>query len=305
MRIFLIIFLAIVSFSFLFSQEPGNFFVINKKGQVTGANGKEIKVNDFLRHNDRISIGENSFINIYDRNDQKYYIIHGVRSVYLKKLVDNEYENEPVNSVLVKAFEKLANAFNSFASSRSLKEIFRSSSPEENLVVISPKNCKVFCDTVAFRWHFSSNDNLIKFILLDENLNPVFDTVVYSKQIKLPKSILQQGKEYVWQISNSSEKRLLNYFMVATQEEYNNYSVQLDSLKNIVSTEDNSNLKILSALIAEEYGFNTEAFEFYKEAIVSSGNKKEYCNMFNSFLKRQKIDLKYTDIVNIADKYDD
>jgi hypothetical protein len=280
------------------------YFVVNVKGktfkQIETQKWQEIKNNQLLSENDYISIGANSFINLYDDLNKKYFVINGIRKFALKDLADNKIvsDSRQVNNILVRAFEDLANAFSGFADSRGLKTIFRSADMQE-LIAVMPRNTKISCDTLKFEWITRDNFLPIKLLILDENLNPVFDTLVMNRNSCSIIKKLEQGKEYVWQISAADRKKnIINYFSIPDDNEIRLFNNKLDSLNQLMGALDMPNYFMLKGLISEESGFEAAAYSFFKQAYYMADDKDKYGKIIEEFFNRQKINLKYTDILS-------
>ena len=288
-----------------FSQNHEDFFVVNVKGKITKRSGNQnwqnVKCNDLLKRNDFISIGDKSFLNVYDDRSKQYFVIHGIRSFTLNDLIDNKIDSEtkPVNNVFVKAFENLANAFSNLNDKLSIKEIFRSSQSSQDIVAIMPRNTKVFGDDILFEWIAKDTLTTVQFLLLDENLNLILDTLIYKKSSFLLQSKLEPGKEYVWQLSyENSRKKVINYFSTADQDDLTLLMNRLDSLSIYFPSLKTPNYFVMKGLISEEGGYRFSAYCSYKQAFFLSGCDEKYGKIIEDYFNRQKMNLKFKDILS-------
>jgi len=292
-----------LSASAVWTQNSSDFFVVNVKGKITKKTETQkwryVDYNDRLTGNDEINIGENSFINLYDKANNKYFVIHGKRNIKIKDLCDNKFikDEKPVNGILVKAFESLANAFSGFAESRSLKNLFRSSDIRHGLLALMPRNTKITGDTIVFEWIANDKSRPVKLLLLDENFNHIFDTVIVGNNVCSFTNKMVQNREYVWQISAADNKNIINYFSIPGDEELSLFRNRLDSLDKIIFAPESPNYYILKGMLCEESGYSALAYSELKKAYFLSVEKEKYGKIIEEFLNRQKINIKYTDVL--------
>jgi len=301
-RYFFYLFLLFYTFN-LFGQDNFTVFVVNVKGKVEkNINGNWSKVcnNDFLYYNDVIKIDDNSFINLFDKKEKKYFIIFGNRKLVVKDFINSPSNNseKPLSNIFVKVIENFANAFNKFAENRNITNLLRAANNNSEVIIISPKNSKIEGDSIIFNWVSNNLNKQFKFILLDEELNPIFDTILYDNNFLKLKNNFSYNKEYIWQLSTAnSNKNVIGIFSIPDTSEIFSLKNQLDSLDNMFNNLNKYDLFILKALLCEELGFYSKAFHFYQNAIILSGNKDKYSGFLDEYFIRRKINLKSNDIL--------
>lgn len=301
-------YLVIFIFIFIFSevtlaQDCSSFFVVNVKGNVekqSSGSWKKIQNNEFLSKDDIIRIKENSFINIFDKNNKKYFVVHGIRTLSIKDLINSpkNIAETPLNNVLVKTLQNFANVFNKFTENRDIKNLFRSSNYTSEVVLISPKNSKVFGDSIAFYWISRNNVRNVRFVLLNEELSIIIDTTINNNNYFILKNTLEPKKEYIWQISLPDDKKnVLGIFSIPDTLEILSLNKQLDSIENIINIDNKYDLLILKALVCEELSFHSKAYSLYQQVMIDSNDKDKYKHFLDSYFMRRKINLLFDDVL--------
>jgi len=301
-RYFFYLFFLFYTFN-LFGQDNCSVFVVNVKGKAEkniNGNWSKIKNNEFLNYNDVIRIDDNSFINLFDKKEKKYFIIFGNRKLVVKDIIYSSSNNsdKQLNNIFVKVLENFANAFSKFAENRNITNLLRASNQKSEVVIISPKNSKVEGDSIIFNWVSSSQNKQFRFLLLDEELNPILDTILYDNNYLKLKNNFSFNKEYIWQLSaTNSNKNVIGIFSIPDTTEIYLLKNHLDSLERTFNSLSQCDLYVLKALLCEELGFYSKAFNFYHNALVLSVDKDKYSEFLDGFFTRRKINLKSNDIL--------